>query len=157
IVVLNAGNVEQVGAPMDLYHRPANTFVAGFIGSPAMNLIKCRVANVADGEVELHVGPSQLTGVAVAQSSMTAGEPVTLGVRPEHLSTTSTDGVALDGNLEAIERLGDITYLYLKLADQSSVTVAEQGDHSLEVGEKIRIYAKREQLHLFDANGQAIR
>ncbi len=155
IVVLNAGKVEQVGSPMDLYHRPANTFVAGFIGSPAMNLISCDVTRL-DGEVaELRVGGSRVG--EVPRMGFLAGDSVTLGVRPEHLSMAATEGLALSGTLEALERLGDITYLYLSLADGSQITVAEQGDRVLDIGELVSVYAAQDDLHLFDEAGQAMR
>lgn len=155
IVVLSEGKVEQVGAPMDLYHRPANTFVAGFIGSPAMNLMSCLVTAVEGDVAELGLGDSRLQGVVQVGASI--GDKVTLGVRPEHLSTQDNGGVAVSGELEAIERLGDITYLYLALLDGTRVTVAEQGDRVLSIGDTISVYAERNKLHLFDAEGVAIR
>lgn len=155
IVVLSEGKVEQVGAPMDLYHRPANTFVAGFIGSPAMNLMTCSVAAVEGNTTELSLGETRLIGVP--QVGAAAGTKVTLGVRPEHLSTQDNGGVAVSGELEAIERLGDITYLYLALADGTRVTVAEQGDRVLSIGDTVSVYAERDKLHLFDVEGMAMR
>ena len=155
IVVLSEGKVEQVGAPMDLYHRPANTFVAGFIGSPAMNLMTCSVVAAEGNTAELSLGESRLKGVP--QVGASAGDKVTLGVRPEHLSAQDNGGVAVSGELEAIERLGDITYLYLALADGTRVTVAEQGDRVLSMGDRVSVYAARDKLHLFNAEGQAMR
>ena len=87
IVVLNGGRVEQVGAPLELYHRPANLFVAGFIGSPKMNLIKTRVDQIGGGgraTVELPGGGT--VGVPSADIRFEKSAPIVLGVRPEHLT-----------------------------------------------------------------------
>ncbi len=155
IVVLNEGRVEQVGSPMDLYHRPANTFVAGFIGSPAMNLITCNVDSVDGPTSCLSVSDQTISGVP--QTKLSVGHSVSLGIRPEHLSVSKGEGISFKGNLEAIERLGDVTFLYLILTDGSRVTVAEQGDRQLEIGESVQVYAELDKLHLFDDKGRALR
>ncbi|MBS3980990.1 MAG: TOBE domain-containing protein, partial [Rhodobacteraceae bacterium] len=110
IVVLRAGRVEQVGAPLELYENPANAFVAGFIGSPRMNLIP---ATVRDGAVTL-------PGLVLPRPGLPAGgTPVQVGLRPEHMVAS---GPAIAATCEAVERLGAVSYLYARLADGTQVT-----------------------------------
>jgi len=133
IVVLNGGRIEQVGAPMDLYQRPANLFVAGFIGSPRMNL---------------------LTGEVVAASAK-AGDRITLGVRPEHLSL-SAEGDVLTAEVLFVEPLGATTMAHLKHpASQDTLTVQLAGGAPARVGESLTLHVPADQAHLFDAEGRA--
>ncbi len=85
IVVMNAGRIEQIGAPLELYERPANLFVAGFIGSPAMNFLKGQIAALKDGTATVSLGLGPRIDVALAERS-DVGQTVTLGIRPEHIS-----------------------------------------------------------------------
>jgi lactose/L-arabinose transport system ATP-binding protein len=110
IVVLRAGRVEQVGAPLDLYENPANAFVAGFIGSPRMNLIPGIV----------RAGAVVLPGLVLPLSGLpTDGTAVQVGFRPEHMVAGGPD---LPATCEAVERLGAVSYLYARLADGTPVT-----------------------------------
>src|SRR5262249_31386408 len=98
LVVMNAGQVEQIGNPLDIYNRPATTFVASFIGAPPMNLIK-----LDDSGLKAQLGPGR------------AGEAGILGIRPEHFEVSDSvpaGGVALDLTVEAIEHVGAETYVY---------------------------------------------
>ncbi|SIQ33434.1 carbohydrate ABC transporter ATP-binding protein, CUT1 family [Rhizobium sp. RU35A] len=110
IVVLNAGRVEQVGSPMDLYNRPASPFVAGFIGSPKMNLYEGAIA-AAEG-------------------------CATYGIRPEHLSMSTSEG-KWKGTIRHIERLGADTVLYLDQPDLMSIVVRVPGDAELALRQEI--------------------
>ena len=131
IVVLNAGRVEQVGAPLELYHRPANLFVAGFIGSPKMNLIKTRVVKCGGGlrPVELP-GRRRRSACRPQSARFQKSAPVVLGVRPEHLTCSRPPpmadasrglarGAGYDGTIEGTvriaERLGAETILYVEV------------------------------------------
>ncbi|MBK8454790.1 MAG: sn-glycerol-3-phosphate ABC transporter ATP-binding protein UgpC [Thiofilum sp.] len=152
IVVLNGGRIEQVGAPMELYHKPANTFVAGFIGSPAMNLIPCQIQTVSDQTVNVAIGKNSYSHLPF--KATTTGS-ATLGIRPEHLSLEPND-LRFDGKVESIERMGDITYLYLSSEGTEFLTVAQQGDWAIPIGDTISVYCHRNQVHLFDHNNQAL-
>ncbi len=151
IVVLQGGVVEQVGAPLELYTTPANRFVAGFIGSPAMNFFKGTVSGanevtLADGAVFNH----PVTGLKV-------GDSIEFGVRPEHFSIgTGADGT-LSGEVYAVERLGGETYIYLTSGSQKEVVVHAPGDHHVAIGDTVEIGFSMAQSHLFGPDGQSVR
>jgi multiple sugar transport system ATP-binding protein len=150
IVVMNAGNVEQIGAPLDLYDDPANLFVAGFIGSPAMNFLRGRLArNGAGLVVELPEGVKMRAPAALGEAN--AGREVTLGVRPEHLAVRE-DGVPAE--VVVVEPTGADTQIFCKLAG-TEVTAVVRERHSFRPGEAIRLAA--EQTFVFDpASGQRL-
>jgi multiple sugar transport system ATP-binding protein len=146
IVVLRSGIVEQVGAPLDLYNKPRNLFVAGFIGSPKMNLL---TAGSKDGHL-------QVAGNALSLPRATAGA-TTLGVRPEHIGITDSEGVKLaDVKVELIESLGGQTLVYATTTDGQAMTVALNGQRQVEVGTSIPVYIDPARIHLFAANGNAL-
>ena len=153
IVVLNAGRVEQVGSPMELYHRPDNLFVARFIGSPAMNTVPAKVeAGGAPASFRTLDGAPFRAHVDVPASA--AGTEVTLGVRPEDLEPT--DGPALfTGPVSIVEKLGEVTLLYVEIGHDEPLVVKVDGDASYERGQTISVGASIEHLHVFDANGRA--
>ncbi|WP_421989330.1 ABC transporter ATP-binding protein [Roseococcus sp.] len=130
IVVLNAGSVEQVGSPLELYERPDNLFVAGFIGSPKMNLVGGSTAATYGAE--------------------------TVGIRPEHLGV-ARDGDGWAGTVSVAEHLGSDTFLYVDVAGIGLVTVRTQGEVGFKVGERIMLQPDPARLHRFDKSGRAIR
>jgi multiple sugar transport system ATP-binding protein len=130
IVVLDAGVIQQVGSPMELYNRPANLFVAGFIGSPGMNFIDAERLGVTDAK--------------------------TVGVRPEHL-TLSREGGEWQGKVVHVEHLGADTIVYIESEKVGSFTVRLFGEHHYEVGDTVYATPAAGQTHRFDANGRAIR
>ena len=134
IVVMNAGKVEQIGAPLDLYDNPANLFVAGFIGSPAMNFIPGKVvANGSGFDVQL-TGGLRIPAPR-ASGALGAGREVTLGVRPEHFAVTS-DGLPVD--VVVVEPTGADTQIFCRLAGtEISAVVRER--HTFRPGETIRL------------------
>jgi len=134
IVVMNAGEVEQIGAPLDLYDNPANLFVAGFIGSPAMNFIPGKVvANGSGFDVQL-TGGLRIPAPR-ASGALGAGREVTLGVRPEHFAVTS-DGLPVD--VVVVEPTGADTQIFCRLAGtEISAVVRER--HTFRPGETIRL------------------
>ncbi|HEV7912547.1 MAG TPA: sn-glycerol-3-phosphate ABC transporter ATP-binding protein UgpC, partial [Albitalea sp.] len=121
IVVLNAGRIEQVGTPLALYHRPANRFVAGFIGSPKMNFIDGQLAANGAGGALVKLGEGSTVAVAANAAALRVGAPVIVGVRPEHAIARAQAG---DGSVPApvqlAEHLGDTTYLHLLLGGASA-------------------------------------
>lgn len=153
IVVLNKGRIEQAGTPMDLYHNPANTFVAGFIGSPAMNLIPCTAVNQGESGVSLSLNGRALGAVRYTGRFM--GDQLILGIRPEHFSLEESRGLVLEGDVVSVERMGDITYLYLSIGGDELITIAQQGDWNIPLGNKVKVYADPLESHLFDGGGQA--
>ncbi len=130
IVVLQAGKVEQVGTPMELYERPGNTFVAGFIGSPKMNLI---------------------TGAPAERAKCK-----TLGVRPEHfeIATKSSAGT-IAGTVEYMEVLGSDSFVYVT-TDHGVITARENGRTAVKPGDAVHLKPMDGQLHRFDENGKRL-
>jgi ABC-type sugar transport system ATPase subunit len=130
IVVMNKGRIEQAGKPLDVYYKPANLFVAGFIGSPAMNLLPA----------------SAVPGSTVAART-------TFGVRPEHLSINGTGDICFAGTVDLVERLGDLGYAYVTLDTGHPVIAEIRGDTGLITGAKVQLTAPASQVHWFGATG----
>jgi len=157
IVVLSAGRVEQVGAPLDLYERPANLFVAKFIGSPAMNIIPATVTETgATTTVTLTGGKSVTLDVPTAASEK--GKTASFGVRPEDLRLATGDDYLFEGEVAIVEALGEVTQLYIEgLVDGEPIIVKIPGIADIHRGQKMRFAADRQKLHLFDAGGHSYR
>jgi multiple sugar transport system ATP-binding protein len=143
IVVLRDGKVEQIGSPLELYDRPANTFVAGFIGSPAMNMI---AGTVRSGRVDLGAGASvPIPGGSRADD----GQKVLLGIRPEHLSVGEGDA-ALRARVEVVEPTGADTQVLCKLGDSNMIVVLRDRLNAA-AGSPIALQPDLSRAHLFDA------
>jgi multiple sugar transport system ATP-binding protein len=158
IVVLNAGRIEQVGAPGELYEHPANLFVAGFIGSVRMNFLPARVEAVGAQGVQVALAPGASLWVPVEAGEVQAGAAVTLGVRPEHLATTPSEGaVPLDAELELVEALGDAHLVHVRW-DQAHSLCAKLTEPVAPAlsGGPVRLWVRGERCQLFDAAGEAL-
>jgi multiple sugar transport system ATP-binding protein len=129
IVVLNAGRIEQVGTPLVLYNQPANLFVAGFIGSPRMNL----------------VAPPKGLGDGAA----------TIGVRPEDIQISRESG-AWRGTVNIAEHLGSDTFFYIDADGIGRLTVRAPGELGLKPGDAVWLTPKADHIHRFDANGKSL-
>ena len=148
IVVLQAGIVEQVGAPLDLYNKPVNRFVAGFIGSPKMNFLD---GKVADGKVQLGSSAIELQRPAGAD-----GSPVTFGVRPEHITLREGSGAKLaDVRVDLVEHLGGSTMLYATTVDGQPMTIAMDGQQQIALGSTVAAHVDPARTHVFGADGTA--
>ncbi|HEV7251848.1 MAG TPA: sn-glycerol-3-phosphate ABC transporter ATP-binding protein UgpC [Mesorhizobium sp.] len=141
IVVMQAGRIEQEGSPLELFDRPANVFVAGFIGSPSMNLLPGtkRGAGVAVGDA---IMPPPTGAGAVAE-----GQPVTYGIRPEHFSL---DPNGFPARISVVEPTGSETLVFLKMGDRDLVALFRER-HPFKPGDELRLSPKPEAAHLFDA------
>ncbi|HET9598847.1 MAG TPA: sn-glycerol-3-phosphate ABC transporter ATP-binding protein UgpC [Anaeromyxobacteraceae bacterium] len=153
IVVLQAGIVEQVGSPLELYHHPRNLFVAGFIGSPKMNFIASTVTAVRPDAATVALPGGGTVEVPVQAGSLREGAKVTLGVRPEQI-TIGADG-ALRGEVLVAERLGGTTFLHVKPAGGGLLTVEVDGESPVRMHDQVGLGFPREQCHLFDEAGNA--
>ncbi|MDJ1006392.1 MAG: sn-glycerol-3-phosphate ABC transporter ATP-binding protein UgpC [Paracoccaceae bacterium] len=145
IVVLRAGVIEQVGAPMDLYRDPDNRFVAGFIGSPSMNFLK---GTVKGGAVEV---PALGRSVEMDVTLPSEGSSVILGLRPEHLQIVPGD----TKTVELTEALGGVSFAYLHAATGEKLIVEERGDERTGEGGKVGLGFDPARGYLFDANTEA--
>ena len=146
IVVMRDGLVEQVGAPLELYDRPANVFVAGFIGSPSMNFVD---AHVTEAGLRLSSGTLLPLGAAVATGI--AGR-VTFGVRPEHLRMSEPGAGAISGIVTVVEPTGAETTLLVK-TDAGTLTVVLRERASLTPGQPVALTPVDGCGHLFDERG----
>jgi multiple sugar transport system ATP-binding protein len=155
IVVLNQGRVEQVGRPLDLYRRPRNRFVAGFIGSPAMNFLAGSIAAAAGDSITVTIADGKTVTVPRKPGKAGAGAPVTLGIRPEAVDAAGRGDTILTGKVFAVERLGNETYVYLEVPGNNEFAVHAAGDIAVQAGDEMRIGLAARQCHLFDADGQA--
>jgi ABC-type sugar transport system ATPase subunit len=144
IVVLNAGRVEQVGPPLELYRQPRTVFVAGFIGAPSMNFLE-----VAAEDSVLRYGATALPAVP-------GGDARLLGIRPEHLEITAPGGGTLDATVEVKEALGGESYVYLRTGKGDRLVVKADGEHPAVPGEVVGLLLPPRRLHLFGPDGTAL-
>jgi len=150
IVVLNAGRVEQIGTPLDLYDRPVNRFVAGFIGSPAMNFIR---GTLQAGQAGLKVASGAVMAVGAYPAEF-AGREVEVGIRPEHIQVA--DAAGLDAQVEVVEPTGSETHVVIDAGGEKLVALIRRR-MSISVGDKLPIVFEDGQAHLFDAvSGQRL-
>ncbi|MFK7994935.1 MAG: ABC transporter ATP-binding protein [Granulosicoccus sp.] len=143
IVVFRAGKVEQIGTPLELYRTPANRFVAGFIGSPAMNFLEA-----SSNGTSVSIGESE-----VCHSNATAGK-VTLGVRPEHLSIDANG--AFTGTVQVFEHLGGESFVHLLMADGQTLIAKLDGEYQFSPGESCRLGINANKCHVFDQHDQRV-
>ncbi|MBI2742097.1 MAG: sn-glycerol-3-phosphate import ATP-binding protein UgpC [Rhodospirillales bacterium] len=151
LIVMNSGVADQIGTPMDVYDRPASVFVAGFIGSPAMNFLAAKVGQDRKSVDLAGTDAGSAISMPLARStSAPAGTAVALGVRPEHLNPTS-DG-PLQFEVELAEPLGADTLLHGRFGAARELVTVRQGGHVIaRPGELRRFKAEPGHLHLFDS------
>ncbi|WP_254546703.1 ABC transporter ATP-binding protein [Halomarina pelagica] len=159
VAVLDGGELQQVGTPLECYHAPANRFVAGFIGSPSMNFFD--VAYDAEaGELVHDAFAYPLSGSArEALAAADADEALTLGIRPEDVRLTDGEagGHAIDIDVNVIEPLGDQTFVYFELGERT-YTASVSGERVVREGEHVEVVFPEDRLHVFDRRtGEAIK
>ena len=154
IVVLNQGVVQQVGSPLELYHHPANLFVAGFIGSPKMNLLKVSVEAIGPEGVTVSSPDVARVTLPHRGAGLAVGAPVTLGVRPHVLSFS--DLRPLKGKVTLVEHLGNETIVNLTLPSGQSLIAALDGDTTATVGSDLSLGFSPDKAALFNEQGIAI-
>ncbi|MBS1168152.1 MAG: sugar uptake transporter ATP-binding protein, partial [Proteobacteria bacterium] len=145
VVVLKAGVIEQQGRPLDLYDKPANKFVAGFIGSPAMNFLPATVAEGGMVAIDLGAGPFSLT-IPVAAP---IGGKVLIGVRPEHLTLTAPGEGRFDASVSFAESTGSTTFV--TTATTPELMVVETGRRMVATGDRAGLSFSDAAVHVFDA------
>ncbi|MCO5731230.1 ABC transporter ATP-binding protein [Rhizobium sp. SSA_523] len=151
IVILRDGRIEQVGSPRQVYQDPANTFVAGFIGSPRMNLIEATWERGAP-----RVSETVLPAPAVRQPPAD-GASLTFGIRPEHIRIATDDQEGLPAVVEFSEYLGGTCYLYCRLSGGQALTIESRDELQLQSGDRLTLALPAERSFLFDASGQRLR
>ncbi len=173
IVLLHAGkdterfgSIAQIGAPLDLYHRPKSKFVAGFIGSPRMNFLPAKVASIeASGVVVTLDGSGESVRLPRQGAQLSVGAPVTFGVRPEHLEPTQRDAphthgtedtVVLTRAITLVEALGEHSYVHLEQPGGTVLIAKAPGDARFNQGDSAHFSAPASACHLFAEDGFAV-
>jgi multiple sugar transport system ATP-binding protein len=156
IVILNAGHIAQVGAPLELYHFPDNLFVAGFIGSPKMNFLPCTIEEADAQGATVALSDGAKLRVPVDASRAKKGDKATLGIRPEHIRIAGDGETAVRGEVQLVEHLGEGSFVYLKTSVvDHNLVIKEEGDSVAENGQNLGAAFPPESCHLFDAAEQA--
>ncbi len=160
VVVFSAGRIEQIGTPMELYHSPANLFVAEFIGTPKISMLQGKIVNT-DGDIQLDSQKSDDT--LVLQTGRTfasglVGQPVKVGVRPEHIEVVANNQGHVNADVDLVENLGREMYCHLRLAADKNVGLISclSGDARVEANETVGLRFDLERICLFDASANAI-
>ncbi|MCD1126283.1 maltose/maltodextrin ABC transporter ATP-binding protein MalK [Jinshanibacter sp. LJY008] len=156
IVVLDAGRIAQVGKPLELYHYPANRFVAGFIGSPKMNFLPVKVTATAIEQVQIALPNGQLVWLPVDSHGVQVGTNMSLGIRPEHLTTSEMADVTLEGEVQVVEQLGNETQIHIQIPSIGQNLIYRQNDVVLvKEGSTFAIGLPPQRCHLFHSDGRA--
>ena len=148
IVVLKDGMVQQIGSPMDLYHNPANLFVAGFLGSPAMNFLDVDVTAVNGSKVLVSNAALKPVEITAKVGGFSAGGKAKLGIRPQYLTPVDKGGM-LDGRIALTERLGSETVVDLTLVDGTRLIAALARDAVFPIGANLGLTFEAAQAHIF--------
>jgi multiple sugar transport system ATP-binding protein len=154
IVVMNKGAIEQVDTPAAIYSRPATRFVAGFIGTPAMNFVPARITAAAGDFANVQLADGTPLQTRVPTVGLDLQGSLELGVRPEHLQLTDDKHAALRGTVELVEFLGERTLAHVKLADGTVLTTTA-GAVQPRLGDAVNVALDLREAHLFDAAGRA--
>ena len=157
IVALDYGKIQQVGEPDDLYSKPNNTFVAGFIGSPKINFLSATVTKASGQNAVVKVaGATTNNDITVNASSLATSESITLGIRPEEFHLTDdvrpTD-LILKGRVQSADRLGNITYAYIDVDKGSTLTVQTFLNRNIKTGSDVTLSVSPERIHVFNSEG----
>nr|WP_217283689.1 sn-glycerol-3-phosphate ABC transporter ATP-binding protein UgpC [Aquabacterium terrae] len=156
IVVLSAGRIEQIGSPLQLYEQPDNLFVAGFIGSPKMNFLRGELLRGDARGAEVRLTNGDVMHCAVDAARAQPGAPVTLGVRPEHFTTSAERANPLHAHVTFVEALGSSTQAYCDYpGTEEPLTCQLDGRTPIRSGQALTLGVPPEWCYLFDAQGQA--
>lgn len=155
IVVLRAGNVEQVGSPMELYHNPANEFVAGFIGSPKINFLDATIKSVEANTVAIDIA-GQTLSLTAKTDLCKVGDAIKVGIRPEHLvEHTEECEFGIDVLVDVAEHLGGVSFLYGSYQGHD-LTLEAPGKNLSKSGDTVKVGAKLNDFYLFNAEGLSL-
>lgn len=156
IVVLNKGRIEQVGSPLELYHRPVNLFVAGFIGSPRMNFLPGTISSLDNNQITIQINNCETITVHQHPANLAVGQHMTLGIRPEHLKMECDGDVHFVIQNEVSERLGNATYLFGNFAGVNDFKVHLTGDIDLKAYSNVKLTCHSNDCHFFNEHGLRI-
>jgi multiple sugar transport system ATP-binding protein len=158
IAIMRDGIIEQVGTPHDVFAKPANVFVAGFIGTPQMNLLETKLASVENGTATIFFGADEIRlPVAPAVASL-KGQNVTLGIRPRALMPSNAGAAdSLQARVELIEPMGAETLIHARGQNDIDIRVVLPRDKRVKVGENLNLALEARDTHIFASDGKAVR
>jgi ABC-type sugar transport system ATPase subunit len=157
IVVLNEGRTEQIGQPLELYHRPQTKFVAGFIGSPKMNFLDVENKGVFDDTIQIGYRDSMISCSGFDKTQLKqANTRLTLGIRPEHLTVCPPEESNLKGVVKVVEALGNETNIYAEISNGDRIIIRDQTNSEVKRGETIGLKIEAGNEHLFTPGGEAL-
>ncbi|MBX2807466.1 MAG: ABC transporter ATP-binding protein [Cellvibrionaceae bacterium] len=159
VVVFSAGHIEQVGTPMELYHNPANLFVAEFIGTPKISILKGVIKNT-EGDIDIEISSTERVVLPTKRKFDAAlvGHAVSIGIRPEHISIVEHNKGHVNASVDLVENLGREIYCHILFKDSDiDMIVCLDGDASVRAGENIGLSFDMERLCLFDDSGNALK
>jgi ABC-type sugar transport system ATPase subunit len=156
IVVLDTGIVSQKGSPLELYDKPNNMFVGGFIGSPKMNFMPSKILSKSADSTEVDIMGMSKISVPKLSASSSEGDAVTLGIRPEHLVVNGDADGSWESKVFVVEKLGDVTYLYLE-KDGEPLVAETEGHSEIKVGDTVKVGFPAGRCQLFDSSNQAFK
>jgi multiple sugar transport system ATP-binding protein len=152
IVVMHDRRIQQIGPPMEIYSRPANTFVARFVGSPAMTLAPAELVEGEGPFATVRLGDGALVETRVPRAGLPAGK-LELGLRPENVSVAAEGSGTTSAKVDLVERLGDRTLVYARLADGLAITAEDEGNSRVRMGDTMGLAINGRGAHLFGPDG----
>ena len=152
IVVFHDRRIQQVAAPMEIYLRPANKFVAQFVGSPAMTILPVRLADGGE-HAAVNLGNGARIETLVPRSSLPQSAAFELGLRPEHVRVSDGADAAIEAKVLLVERLGERSLVYAQLADGAAITAEDKGLSALKAGDAVGLAIEGQAAHLFGPDG----
>jgi multiple sugar transport system ATP-binding protein len=153
IVVMNDRRIQQIGPPMEIYARPANTFVARFVGSPAMNLAPVDLVEGGGSYARVKLPDGAEVETRVARAGLPAGGVLQLGLRPESVRVVHDGEATTSAKVELVERLGERTLIYATLEGGQPFTAEDEGTSAVRIGDRVGLRIDGKAAHLFDAGG----
>jgi multiple sugar transport system ATP-binding protein len=153
IVVMNDRRIQQVGPPMEIYGRPANTFVARFVGSPAMTLATVELVTSEGPFATVRLGDGSEVETRISRDGLPSGEGLQLGLRPESVAVAPAGSATTVAKVQLVERLGERSLVYAHLKDGLHIVAEDDGMSRVKVGETVGLRIDGGAAHLFDAEG----
>ncbi|MBD1556874.1 sn-glycerol-3-phosphate ABC transporter ATP-binding protein UgpC [Vibrio sp. S9_S30] len=156
VVIMKEGEVAQIGTPLELYHQPANLFVASFIGTPKMNILRLGTVQVEAKELTAQLTESATIQIPVCRYSHDVLEANTLGIRPEAVTLTEPMQGDISGVVEVIEQLGSETLSYVRIENGETVVAKHAPADSPVLGQDVGLFFDKQQVYLFDGSDLAL-
>ena len=158
IVVLRAGNIEQVGAPLDLYDDPANRFVAGFVGSPKMNFLDATIIGSGADSVTLALDSDPAVRLSLPVTArLNDGASVSLGIRPEHFADAGAGDADLTVHVDVAEHLGNTSYVYARTEGGEQLIIERPESRDVGNRDRLTVGLSARRAFLFDSKGDRLR